>query len=126
MLGPVRFTAAAFGHLLLELLFGLQQSRVFGVFGDRIILLSPPIDFDVIFVGQRKDVTAIIELRSPRTSENLLCRSGLINMNPLIGYSIDGFPIRRIDRITDGLGQLIVAVRKGLAGAVMRFWGGGH
>ena len=71
---PIRLTLTARGHLLLKLLLGLEQTRIFGVFWDLIVLQFPSVILHVVLMCKRIDEAFAVELGSPSSAKNLLGR----------------------------------------------------
>ena len=74
---PVLAIGIAGGLLALQHFLGGEQPGVAGVFRDRVVLLPPAENADVVLVGQRQHVSLVVKLRSARPAKDLVCRAGL-------------------------------------------------
>src|SRR5205823_1973149 len=74
-LTPVGLIVPAARLLALEVLLRAQQRRIARLLRDRVVLLLPAQDLDVVLVGDGDDVAAIVELRPAGAAEDLLGRA---------------------------------------------------
>src|SRR5262249_25691361 len=76
-LGPIGLVVASGGFLLLKGFLRLQQAKIACVFGNRVVLLLPAENLDVVFMGKSIDVTTGVELRPAGAAKDLLRRAGV-------------------------------------------------
>ena len=71
---PILLARVAGRRLFLHLFLGFAQFRVFDVVRNLVVFFAPTLDANVVLVRQREDVTAVVVLRSPGSTENLVRR----------------------------------------------------